>query len=112
MFADELLTHPLKDTFRDGEFVSFGPHLCRLLVQLYFEFVQFPTACGDPFQQFGIQHAQNRRSAKRIVGCMDTIHDLAADDQVAARVATDFLRRPAVASETMADDCPDYRLMA
>ncbi|MFJ3892114.1 DUF6192 family protein [Streptomyces sp. NPDC090083] len=43
---------------------------------------------------------------------MDTIHDLAADDRVAARVATDFLRRPAVASETMADDCPDCRLMA
>ncbi|WP_329453721.1 DUF6192 family protein [Streptomyces sp. NBC_01724] len=46
-------------------------------------------------------------SAKRIVGWkvdtpesvqekVDAIHDLAADDQVAARVATDFLRRPPV----------------
>lgn len=54
-------------------------------------------------------------SAKRIVGwTVDTpesvqekvaaIHDLAADDQVAARVATDYLRRPAVASKAMADD--------
>lgn len=53
-------------------------------------------------------------SAKRIVGWkvdtpesvqekVDAIHDLAADDQVAARVATDFLRRPAVASKAMAD---------
>lgn len=54
-------------------------------------------------------------SAKRIVGWkvdtpeslqekVDAIHDLAADDQVAARVATDFLRRPAVASKAIADD--------
>ncbi|MFF4518511.1 DUF6192 family protein [Streptomyces mirabilis] len=35
---------------------------------------------------------------------VDAIHDLAADDQVAARVATEFLRRPAVASKAMADD--------
>lgn len=34
----------------------------------------------------------------------DAIHDLADDDQAAARVATDFLRRPAVASKAMADD--------
>lgn len=30
--------------------------------------------------------------------------DLAADDQVAARVTTGFLRRPALASKAMADD--------
>ncbi|MFF7888240.1 DUF6192 family protein [Streptomyces sp. NPDC020794] len=32
---------------------------------------------------------------------VDAIHDLAADDQVAARVASDFLRRPAVASKAI-----------
>ncbi|MFI9825557.1 DUF6192 family protein [Streptomyces sp. NPDC052013] len=54
-------------------------------------------------------------SAKRVVGWkvdtpesvqekVDAIHDLATDDGVAAKVATDFLRRPAVASKAMADD--------
>lgn len=36
-----------------------GPHICRLLGQLFFESVQFRTARGDPFQQFGIQHGQS-----------------------------------------------------
>ncbi|MBW5252928.1 hypothetical protein P8A21_39260 [Streptomyces poriferorum] len=27
----ELLTHPVKDTFGDGEFVPLGPHLRQLL---------------------------------------------------------------------------------
>lgn len=35
---------------------------------------------------------------------MEAIHDLAADDAVAAVVTTDFPRRPAVASRAMADD--------
>jgi hypothetical protein len=35
---------------------------------------------------------------------MEAIHDLAADDAVAAVVTIDFLRRPAVASKAMADD--------
>lgn len=35
---------------------------------------------------------------------VEAIHDLAADEQVAARVATDFLRRPEVASRAAADD--------
>ncbi len=54
-------------------------------------------------------------SAKRVVGWkvdspetvqekVEAIHDLAADDAVAAVVTTDFLRRPAVASKAMADD--------
>jgi hypothetical protein len=53
-------------------------------------------------------------AAKRVVGWqVDTpetpqekinkIHDLAADDEVAAAVATDFLRRPEVASRAMTD---------
>jgi hypothetical protein len=35
---------------------------------------------------------------------VEAIHDLAADDAVAAVVTTDFLRRPAIASKAMADD--------
>jgi hypothetical protein len=53
-------------------------------------------------------------AAKRLVGWqvdkpktvqerVEAIHDLAADDQVAAVVATDFLRRPEVASRAMTD---------
>lgn len=35
---------------------------------------------------------------------VEAIHDLAADDAVAAVVTTGFLRRPAVANKAMADD--------
>ncbi|KOT91828.1 hypothetical protein ADK86_21595 [Streptomyces sp. NRRL F-5755] len=35
---------------------------------------------------------------------VDAIHDLAVDDEVAAKVASDVLRRPAVAAKVMADD--------
>ncbi|MGW0583309.1 DUF6192 family protein [Streptomyces sp. NPDC002920] len=35
---------------------------------------------------------------------VEAIHDLAVDDQVAARVATDFLRRPSVAFQAAGDD--------
>ncbi|MEC3920282.1 DUF6192 family protein [Nocardia sp. CDC160] len=35
---------------------------------------------------------------------VDRIHDLAVDDHVAARVATDFIRRPEVAARVIADD--------
>jgi hypothetical protein len=35
---------------------------------------------------------------------VEAIHDLAADEQVAARVATDFLRRPGVAFRAAGDD--------
>ncbi|MER6162930.1 DUF6192 family protein [Streptomyces sp. NPDC001868] len=35
---------------------------------------------------------------------VEAIHDLAVDDQVAARVATDFLRRPSVAFRAASDD--------
>ncbi|MER5951187.1 DUF6192 family protein [Streptomyces sp. NPDC001904] len=54
-------------------------------------------------------------AAKRLVGWqvdtprsvqekVEAIHDLAADEQVAARVATDFLRRPDVAFRAASDD--------
>ncbi|WP_256259447.1 DUF6192 family protein, partial [Streptomyces mirabilis] len=64
-----------------------------------------PNPCGGPARW-------THDSAKRIVGWkvdtpesvqekVDAIHDLAANDQVAARVASDFLRRPAVASKAI-----------
>ncbi|MFE4825129.1 DUF6192 family protein [Streptomyces sp. NPDC056704] len=43
---------------------------------------------------------------------VEAIHDLAVDEQVAARVATDFLRRPGVAFRAAGDDYPDYGLAA
>lgn len=60
-FLGELPGHSFKDAFGDGEFVPLSPHRFQLLGQLFFEFVQFRAARGDPFQQFGVQHAQNRR---------------------------------------------------
>ncbi|MBL1110346.1 hypothetical protein JK361_38330 [Streptomyces sp. 5-8] len=60
-FVGELPGHPLKDAFGDGEFVPLGPHSRQLFDQLLFEFVQFRTPRGDPFQQLGIQHAPDRR---------------------------------------------------
>ncbi|PNG89824.1 hypothetical protein SMF913_25289 [Streptomyces malaysiensis] len=60
-FVGELHAHPVKDTFGDGEFVPLGPRLHQLFGQRFFEFVRFRTARGDPFQQFGIQHASDRR---------------------------------------------------
>ncbi|WUE10332.1 DUF6192 family protein [Nonomuraea sp. NBC_00507] len=48
----------------------------------------------------GPEARQHRLSAKKI----ERIHDLARDEAVAVRVATDLLRRPQVASRTMLDD--------
>ncbi|WP_371641640.1 hypothetical protein [Streptomyces mirabilis] len=55
-----MFAHLLQDPLGDGKFVPLGPHLCQLLGQLFFEFVQFRTPHGDPFQQLGI-HALGRR---------------------------------------------------
>ncbi|MFJ3175370.1 hypothetical protein ACIPJK_31950 [Streptomyces roseus] len=60
-FLGELPGHPFKNAFGDGEFAPFGPHFRQLSGQLFFEFVQFRTPRGDPFQQLGIQHAPDRR---------------------------------------------------
>lgn len=43
---------------------------------------------------------------------IEAVHDLVADEQVAAQVATDLLRRPSVAFKAMTDDYPDYGLAA
>ncbi|WP_256725973.1 hypothetical protein [Streptomyces sp. IMTB 2501] len=59
-FIGKLFAHPLKDPLGDSEFVPLGPHLCQLLGQPFFEFIQFRAPRGDPFQQLGI-HAPDRR---------------------------------------------------
>ncbi|MGW0295350.1 hypothetical protein ACWDYK_01365 [Streptomyces anthocyanicus] len=60
-----LLTHPLQDLLSDGQFVALGPYLRQLLGQLLFEFVQFRTPRGDPFQQLGIHTPDRRRPLAR-----------------------------------------------
>lgn len=48
--------HAPPDPLGDGEFVSLVPHLIKLLDQLFFEFVQFRAARGDPFRDHGLHH--------------------------------------------------------
>jgi hypothetical protein len=43
---------------------------------------------------------------------IEAVHDLVADEQVAAQVATDLLRRLSVAFKAMPDHHPDYWLTA
>ncbi|MGW3635926.1 DUF6192 family protein [Streptomyces sp. NPDC005122] len=76
---------------------------------------RFEAVHNPPVNQRGGPPRWTHDSAKRLVGWkvdtpesvqekVDAIHDLATDDAVAAKVAADFLRRPAVASKAMADD--------
>jgi hypothetical protein len=87
----------------------------KILASIPDEQERFEAVDNPPSNPRGGPARWTHDSAKRIVGWkvdtpesvqekVDAIHDLAADDQVAARVATDFLRRPAVASKAMADD--------
>ncbi|MGW0207343.1 DUF6192 family protein [Streptomyces sp. NPDC003233] len=87
----------------------------KILASIPDEQERFEAVDNPPPDPRGGPARWTHDSAKRIVGWkvdtpesvqekVDAIHDLAADDQVAARVATDFLRRPAVASKAMADD--------
>ncbi|MEV6962765.1 hypothetical protein AB0M97_27030 [Streptomyces sp. NPDC051207] len=62
-FLGELPGHPFKDALGDCEFVPLGSHFRQLFGQLLFESVQFRAPRGDPFQQFGIQHAPDRGGA-------------------------------------------------
>jgi hypothetical protein len=91
----------------------------KILASLPDERERFDAVDNPPADPRGGPARWTHDSAKRIVGWkvdtpesvqekVDAIHDLAADDQVAARVTTDFLRRPAVAWKAMADDYPDY----
>nr|WP_248296203.1 DUF6192 family protein [Streptomyces sp. S1D4-11] len=86
----------------------------KILASIPDEQERFEAVNNPPPNPRGGPGRWTHDSAKRIVGWkvdtpesvqekVDAIHDLAADDQVAARVATDFLRRPAVASKAMAD---------
>ncbi|PWI46206.1 DUF6192 family protein [Streptomyces sp. ICBB 8177] len=87
----------------------------KILASIPDEEERFEAVASPPAHPRGGPARWTHDSAKRIVGWkvdtpesvqekVDAIHDLAADDQVAAKVTTDFLRRPAVASKAMADD--------
>lgn len=76
---------------------------------------RFEAVTNPPPSPRGGQPRWTHDSVKRMVGWkvdspesvqekVEAIHDLAADDAVAAVVTTDFLRRPAVANKAMADD--------
>lgn len=87
----------------------------KILASIADEQERFEAVNNPPANPRGGPARWTHDSAKRVVGWkvdtpesvrekVDAIHDLATDDAVAAKVATDFLRRPAVASKAMADD--------
>ncbi|MEV4449706.1 DUF6192 family protein [Streptomyces mirabilis] len=132
MFAEDV--GPAYSTVRDYRWVAsrwpkerrrtgVSHTIHKILASIPNEQERFEAVDNPPPNPRGGPARWTHDSAKRIVGWkvdtpesvqekVDAIHDLAADDQVAARVATDFLRRPAVASKAMADDYPDYRRAA
>ncbi|MCM6774545.1 DUF6192 family protein [Nocardia sp. CDC159] len=90
--------------------------------QVPFEVHRILLSADDPFEV--IKHPPDGRrwtpdAARRVVGRrpetavsaqerVEAIHKLAPDDHVAARVATDFLRRPQVAARVVADPTARY----
>ncbi|MEU9057204.1 DUF6192 family protein [Streptomyces sp. NPDC048384] len=87
----------------------------KILASIPDEQERFEAVNNPPANPRGGPPRWTHDSAKRVMGWkvdtpesvqekVDAIHDLATDDAVAAKVATDFLRRPAVASKAMADD--------
>lgn len=57
----DLLAHPLKDPYRDGEFVPLDLYLFQLFDQLFFKSVQLRASRGDPFQRLGAHPGPDRR---------------------------------------------------
>lgn len=95
---------------RDG--VSYDVH--RILAAVAVDKDRWAMIKRPPVDERTGQRRWTTDAAKRLVGYrpgtpktvqekVEAIHDLAADDEVAAVVTTDFLRRPEVASRTMAD---------
>ncbi|MFD9863442.1 DUF6192 family protein [Streptomyces alboflavus] len=93
----------------------------KVLASIPDETERFEAVNNPPPHPRGGPARWTHDSAKRVVGWkvdspqdvqekVEAIHDLAADDAVAAVVTTDFLRRPAIASKAMADDFPNYDL--
>jgi len=87
----------------------------KVLASISDEQERFEAVNNPPPNPRGGPPRWTHDSAKRVVGWkvdspesvqekVEAIHDLAADDAVAAVVTTDFLRRPAVANKAMADD--------
>lgn len=87
----------------------------RIFAGVHDDEERFTLIATPPRQKRGGERRWTSDAAKRRVGWhvdtpvsaqekLERIHDLAADDQVAAAVATDLLRRPAVATKAMTDD--------
>ncbi|MER6564572.1 hypothetical protein ABT300_44110, partial [Streptomyces sp. NPDC001027] len=55
---------------------AWGPDLRRLLGQLFFEFVEFRTPRGDPFQQLGIRTPDRRRPSAVVRSAVQNRHVL------------------------------------
>lgn len=96
---------------RDG--VSFKIH--QILAYLTDDAERFEAIATPPFDPSAQCHRWTADLAKTRVGNkpskpatvpqkVTAVHDLAQDDEVAAQVAADMLRRPAVAKKVMADD--------
>lgn len=92
--------------------VSYEVH--RVLASIAVDRDRFTTLRRPPRHPRTGERRWTPDAAKRLVGWqvdtpetvqekVDRIHDLAADEAVATRVATDFLRRPAVAFKAMTD---------
>ncbi|MFD7450860.1 DUF6192 family protein [Kitasatospora sp. NPDC059827] len=93
--------------------VSHGIH--RVLASIEDPQRRFAVILDPPVHERSGERRWTRDAASRALGWQVTvphtvqekverIHDLAADDQVAARIASDLLRRPEVAFRVMAED--------
>lgn len=99
----------LRRRFRSVSFTVF-----RTLAAIPDEQERFDRLAEPPLIERTGEHRWTPDAASRIVGYqvktptsvqekVNRIHDLASDDEVAAVVTTDFLRRPEVASRAMTD---------
>ncbi|NKS56344.1 hypothetical protein GS504_01780 [Rhodococcus hoagii] len=89
-------------------------HVHRILAAIPDDEERYAAIASPPLQERTGERRWTSDTAKRRVGWrvdtpltlqekVERIHDLAADDDVAAAVASDLLRRPAVATKAMTD---------
>jgi hypothetical protein len=101
--------------------VGHGERQAPILADISDESARWEKIKHPPFHRRSGTHRWTLDAAKREIGHqvhtpatvqekVEAIHDLARDESVATRVATDFQRRPDVAFKTAADDYPDYGL--
>ena len=93
--------------------VSHGAH--KILADIPNETERWEAIAHPPLHERTGTHRWTQDAARRLVGQqvdhpvsvqekIEAIHDMARDESVATRVATDFLRRPDVAFKAMTDD--------